>query len=724
MQKLAKVSGKQLSIVWFGFLGLALLCISVLNQGALYAITPPVLKWSKSIPGHIVQSSPSSVDLDGGTKDIVVGAWDAKVYGLRGEDGNAVTGWPAQTAKPIDSSAAAADVNGDNKPEIFIGSGDPSSTCAGGGMYSFNQNGSQRFHFKADDLVSTGGSKPCPDLAIHGSPALADLNFDNDTDVVFGALGVRTWMLNSNGALSYGWPFHWDDTQFASPALGDINNDGKVDIVMGGDASLGGVVNFRGGLVRAISGTGRELWQYRIGEQVYSSPAIGDVDGDGHPEIVFGAGNFWANNGGSPDSNKVFVLSETGRLKWSRDLGAQTLASPALADFNGDGVLDIGIGTWNGTNAGKIYAMRGTNGSDLTGYPRASGGNLVIGQLSTADLDNDGGQDIVTATGSGAYAYSGKTGALLFTLKGFGSFQNSPLIEDLDGNGLLDIVIAGSPDNVTGVVERYEMPSGSTATLGSNGWPKFRKDAQQTGSWLAAPLKNPNAANPRSQLTADQTIQADDYIMSPNGQSVLHVETNGNLVLYRNFNNVPWSSHSSGTPLQLVMQADGNLVLYNTGGGPIWYTGTGGNPGAKLVMQDDGNMVLYSSGGAVLWSSASPVPNYQTYVNDGQYGGEMYAFQKIQSADGRYTLTMQKDGNLVLYSPNRALWQSGTSNHPLSRLAIQPDGNMVVYDTNRRPAWYTGTNQRDKLILQNDGNLVLYNGRNQPLWATLTNGQL
>ncbi len=700
----------------------ASIAMSGVWAASVAALTPPTLKWTRSVPGHIMLSSPSSADLDAGTKDIVLGALDSKVYGIRGENGADVTGWPRQVAKPVNSSAGIADVNGDNLPEIFIGSGIATSTCAGGGIYSFNRSGTQRFHFLANDLVSTGGNAPCPDLAVQTSPALGDLNFDNDTDVITGSLGVRTWLLGSNGTLGYGWPFHWDDTQFASTALGDINNDGKTDIVQGGDASLGGIVNHRGGLVRAISGFGKELWQYRINEQVYSSPAIGDVDGDGRPEIVFGAGNFWANNGGASDATKVFVLNEVGQLQWSRDLGAQTLASPALADFNGDGILDIGIGTWTGTNAGRIYAMDG-NGNNLTGYPRASGGNLVIGQLSTADLDNDGGQDIVTATGSGAYAYSGKTGALLFTLKGFGSFQNAPLIEDLDGNGLLDIVIAGSPDNVTGIIERYEMTAGTQSTLGNKGWPKFRRDAQQTGSWLNVPLKNPTALNPRSQLTTEQTIQADEYIMSPNKQSLLHVQPNGNLVLLRNFNQVAWSSRSGGSPLQLVMQGDGNLVLYSKGGGALWSTGTGGNPGASLQLQDDGNMVIYAAGGGVLWTSGSPVPNYQTYINDGQYGGEMFGFQEIKSANGKYTLTMQGDGNLVLYSPTRALWHAGTAGNPYSRLAIQPDGNMVVYDMNHRPIWYTGTNQRDKLILQDDGNLVLYNGRNQPLWSTLTYGQ-
>jgi hypothetical protein len=723
MQILAK--GSRMSsfmAISSGFL--LFLVIAVLTPKSAEALPNPTLIWSRNVSGHIVQSSPSVIDLDGGTKDIVVGAWDSKVYGVRGENGVDAAGWPVQTAKPIDSSAAVADVDFDGLSEIFIGSGDASSTCAGGGMYSFARNGGMRFHFRANDLVSTGGNSPCNDLAIHGSPAIADLNYDNVPDLTFTSLGVRSWMLDSNGKLNWAWPFHWDDTQFSSPALGDINNDGRVDAVFTGDSSPGGIVNHRGGLARAISSTGQELWRFYTNEALYSSPVIGDVDGDGYPEIVFGAGDFYANNGGSNDSNKVFVLNRFGQVKWARDLGARTLAAPTLADFNGDGVLDIGIGTWQGTQAGKIYAMNGVNGGDLTGYPRSSGGNLVIGQISTADFDNDGGQDILTTTGGGVYCYSGKTGALLFTVKNFGSFQNAPLIDDLDGDGLLDIVIAGSPDNVTGVIERYEMPAGSTGVLGSNGWPKFRKDARQTGSWLSAPLQNPNAFAARSQLAADQTVQVYDGLMSPNGQNFLRVNPDGNLVLYRYFNNIPWASRTADKAKQLIMQADGNLVLYNAANGPIWSSGTGGNPGSKLVLQDDGNLVIYNGSNSPIWFTGTYDPNWQTYVNNTMYGGSMMPFQEMKSADGRYKLVMQKDGNLVLYSPNRPIWWTGTGGKQQSKLTLQSDGNLVVYGYADQPIFWTGTNQRSKLIVQDDGNLVLYNGLNHPIWSSGTGGQL
>ncbi|MEU6149991.1 S8 family serine peptidase [Actinosynnema sp. NPDC047251] len=76
----------------------------------------------------------------------------------------------------------------------------------------------------------------------------------------------------------------------------------------------------------------------------------------------------------------------------------------------------------------------------------------------------------------------------------------------------------------------------------------------------------------------------------------------------------------------LVLQNDGNLVLYNRAGVAQWSTDTWGTDASRLYLQYDGNLVLYSDAGAVKWSTRTP-----------------------GSAADR--LAVQEDGNVVLYGP-------------------------------------------------------------------------
>ena len=64
----------------------------------------------------------------------------------------------------------------------------------------------------------------------------------------------------------------------------------------------------------------------------------------------------------------------------------------------------------------------------------------------------------------------------------------------------------------------------------------------------------------------------------------------------------------------------------------------------------------------------------------------------IASCDGRFVLTMQGDGNLVLTQIGRGvLWHTGTHGHPGAVLWQQGDGNLVIYDASGRALWSSGT---------------------------------
>jgi putative cell wall-binding protein len=416
----------------------------------------------------------------------VFGAHDGKVWALRGSNGAVVPRWPQPTSNLIDSSPALADVDGDGRPELFIGvGGDQERT---GAVYSFaTDDGHVRFRRALADNDFPSGAP------VHSSPAIADVNGDGALDVAIGALGVRSlWALRgSDGTPLTGRDlFYWDDTIFSTPAVADVNGDGVSDVVVGGDSSPGPPVDHRGGMVRAVSGSGQSLWEFRTNDIVRSSPAIGDVDGDGRLEVVFGGGDYWHGSDGSA----VFALdAATGALRWRRDTNGITNASPALADIDGDGDLDVAMGTFNsasrGINGGSVYALDGRDGRDLKGFPVASGGGVVLGGIVTVDADGDGGQDLVVPTGAYLSVFSGKSGDRLFNLaEGDGvGFQNSAAVADVDGNGKLDIIGAGTRTNGTGAVYRWELPA--NARLGELGWHQFHKDIRRTGSWTS-PVPN------------------------------------------------------------------------------------------------------------------------------------------------------------------------------------------------------------------------------------------
>lgn len=158
------------------------------------------------------------------------------------------------------------------------------------------------------------------------------------------------------------------------------------------------------------------------------------------------------------------------------------------------------------------------------------------------------------------------------------------------------------------------------------------------------------------------------------------------------------------------------------------------------------------------------------------YGENLYSNQSVTSSDGRFTLVMQGDGNLVTYQGSQAIWASNTADTPVTRCSMQVDGNLVLYDDAGAAHWHTGTYQypgayltiqdngaltiihnnierwrsgtsnpppgsnvlgvgeslsvgqsktsldrRFTLVMQGDGNLVLYQG-SQPLWHTQTPG--
>lgn len=95
---------------------------------------------------------------------------------------------------------------------------------------------------------------------------------------------------------------------------------------------------------------------------------------------------------------------------------------------------------------------------------------------------------------------------------------------------------------------------------------------------------------------------------------------------------------------------------------------------------------------------------------------------KLVSANGKFTLLYQFDGNLVLYAEDgAALWASNTNGSSVGRATFQADGNFVIYGANEVFVWNSGTvSPGSILFMQDDGNLVIYDQNMNPIWATNT----
>ncbi len=241
----------------------------------------------------------------------------------------------------------------------------------------------------------------------------------------------------------------------------------------------------------------------------------------------------------------------------------------------------------------------------------------------------------------------------------------------------------------------------------SQSWGGSSLDIDQDYSDALLAADGPGAP-PSLQLNPGQSV------VSPNGQYILVMQNDGNLVLYVMGGRYLWDTATGSYPgAYAVMQGDGNLVVYQSGRA-LWDSVTGGNPGAHLALQDDANLVVYAASGGPLWASGSVNPELTP-------NGALQVGWLLYSPNRQYELVMQGDGNLVVYVVGgRYLWDSVTGGYPGAYAVMQGDGNLVVYQSGRA-LWdsLTGGYPGAYLVMQSDGNLVVYQG-GRALWDSGT----
>jgi putative cell wall-binding protein len=175
-----------------------------------------------------------------------------------------------------------------------------------------------------------------------------------------------------------------------------------------------------------------------------------------------------------------------------------------------------------------VYAWHG-NGSAMRGYPTSSDGGVVLGQIVTADLRGDGGQDLIVTTGALITGLDGATGEHLFHLAEGANvgFQNAAVVTDLEGDGRIDLLAVGTVNTPAGDGRVYRWSLPAEAVLGDLGWHEFRRDQHKTGSWSSG-LRTTTVAYPSTRIAGSDrfaTAASMSQTRSPNGVATAYVAT-------------------------------------------------------------------------------------------------------------------------------------------------------------------------------------------------------
>jgi hypothetical protein len=402
-----------------------------------------------------------------------------------GVDASLMTGFPIALGASAEASPKLADVNGDGVRDVVVAASDGALH-----VYSLQSGGPAElpgFPYRTsviDGLNANLTAEPSVPSYL-GAPAYANGNKGGGIDATLAREAI-----------------------FASPAVGDVNGDTKPEIVV---STWSGTVY----VVRA-DGTALPGWPKRLplvpscpldpaqpmlagcadrshhwSRGAAASPVLADFDHDGRLEIVQAAfdGNVyvWRADGNALPGWPV-QLHASGAAAYAR-----VVATPAVADFNGDGVIDVlaGSNEISGPSGGGFAFLLDGHGAAAPGRsPYLPDWPIAVPSVRLGDVLGEG---IVGSPAVGAFERSARANAVLqgngapptvlaadpkqpivgFDPAGvFGDVSRAsgpdsmvpllghPSVGDVDQDGVADVVMAGGSD----VLARLLVSGGAAKT--------------------------------------------------------------------------------------------------------------------------------------------------------------------------------------------------------------------------------------------------------------------
>jgi subtilisin family serine protease len=441
---------------------------------------------SRSPNCMICEATPTVADLDNdGVNEVIITSPDNKIYVFR-KDGTDFPGFPVSVTQGerFTWSANAADLDNDGTKEIIAATVTSSGT-------------SKVYIIKSDGTFYPGWSNPVHVIgqqAGDGTPTIADLDGDGIKElVVIDPYYKKMHAYHVDGTELAGFPktLPFTDLDYpGAPSIADLDNDGTPEIAYGLKDKLY-VFDNQGNILSgwpfiAPSYNGRII-------NFESSPATGDIDGDGNFELLV-----IAHDGGV--TTPVYAVKNDGTLLPDWPMGAGILSlghspmnSPSAVDVDDDGRDEVVVGL----NTLSIFNLEG----------EMSIGEEIGAKISPAVSDVDGDGRFEFAGVRNNEVQIGNDDGSIYWERTFSTdarFFSPAVFSDLDNNGRVEFaVVQGrfSSDSGDLVVYIWELPE--TSSHPANGWPMFLHDPQRSGRLaLSAPVNQTDDIAPSTSITS------------------------------------------------------------------------------------------------------------------------------------------------------------------------------------------------------------------------------
>ncbi len=243
----------------------------------------------------------------------------------------------------------------------------------------------------------------------------------------------------------------------------NMDSDPEMEIVYGSDNML----YARNLDTTSVPGWPKSYTQYY---EVAWTPSFGDIDGDGQGEVVATAGG--------PLGGYLYAYKKDGTQIFSINVGKYPM-TPVLADLDGDGAMEIIMGT----RTGQVYVYKG-DGTVYSGWPQNID-HYIGATPAVGDINNDGTKEILAEGRNFLYVWDSNGNTMpgfpypiLDSTNGSTSYS-APVLADLFGDGNREIMFCSHSDSAGAGGIIYAVNNDGTSLPG---WP------QTVENWIYAPV--------------------------------------------------------------------------------------------------------------------------------------------------------------------------------------------------------------------------------------------